>query len=30
MVWGIDYCASYAFPAGALVTKINDVQIPVI
>jgi hypothetical protein len=29
-MWGIDYCALYAFPAGAPVTKINEVQIPVI
>jgi hypothetical protein len=30
MVWGMDNAASYAYPAGALVSQINDVEIPVI
>ena len=29
-VWGMDYCASYAYPAGALVSKINEIRILII
>ncbi len=29
-VWGLDFAASYAYPAGAMVSKINEVEIPVI
>jgi hypothetical protein len=28
MVWGLDACASYAYPAGGNVSKINDVIVP--